>query len=235
MRNDKHGKRLGTIVMTVLLVLPLTTTSAEAHCQILSNPNHADTLVATPAQQTAPVGARVEITVQGFSCDESDEITGEPIRVHVTGAHNVIAQGVTPFKFTYTGELTGQDVVRFSGPAYPPAHWSSETSATVEWTPSAASIHANGSVFTVTKSSGNPRGGMAVFECDLNAPGAIRVEITSCIAGTVAAPAVAAAGPAAVTLGEFSSDAPDAVNVCWRMVADFPNGSAIATGCETVN
>ena len=93
-------------------------------------------------------------------------------------------------------------------------------------------LTANGSIVSFTKSSGNPQGGLAVFECDVSAPGATRVSITSCTAEVNSAPIITVDGPAAATSGTFTTSRPDGYDVCWSVVAIFPTGSATTSGCE---
>lgn len=84
----------------------------------------------------------------------------------------------------------------------------------------------------VVKDSGNPRGGVVVFECNGEAATAVAVTIISCTAGGVAAPQVALPGPAAATFGEFTTTENQSYQVCWEVQALFAPGAVATTGCE---
>ena len=228
--------RLRTAVYTLIMTAPLLILPAEAVSAACSwFPESVVRLEASP-YQAVEVNTSVAVIVRAYDCDGNS--LQEDVIATVSGVNLLQASGRTPFSLTYTGSNPGSDSVTFRHvcAAWLPceSHYANAKSATtsVDWTPTAASIDANGSVVSVTKSSGNPQGGVAVFECDVSAPGATSVRISSCTAGVNAAPSITVDGPAATTSGAFTTSGPDGYDVCWNVTAVFATGSATTTGCD---
>lgn len=93
-------------------------------------------------------------------------------------------------------------------------------------------VVASGTVVDVVKDSGNPRGGVVVFECNGEAATGVTVTVVSCTAGGVDAPQVALPGPASATVGEFTTTENESYQICWEVQALFAPGAVTTTGCE---
>jgi len=213
-----------------------------------------DPVLTTSPADTQPVGYQVTVEWNFGECGPPDGVPDVPswddwrnseVRFVVVGANPGTATAyIRPHttydgvaRWSYVGVNPGTDVITAtvtSSALLEPCGVDLLESDTVSfhWSPTAASIDANGSVVSFTKSSGNPQGGVAVFECDVAAPGATRVSITSCTAEVNSAPVVTVDGPAAATSGAFTTSRPDGYDVCWSVMAVFPTGSATTSGCE---
>ena len=77
-------------------------------------------------------------------------------------------------------------------------------------------------------------GGAVAFVCEISAPGASTVAITSCTSGPASAPRAGVPGPVAVTTGGGTVQGSHRYSVCWAGSATFVLGgrTVYTSGCS---
>lgn len=197
-------------------------------------------LRATPALGQS-VGEWVTVVMDLGECPSGWDArdAGYHVAFDVTGANSASGEArVDEYglaTWAYQGVSPGVDVVRATVRFDPtPQHCGVGIAESAALEHQWYRLSARGLVAEITKSSGNPKGGLAVFECDAVGEPAIRVRIGSCTAGPVAAPGVTVEGPAAVTGGVLSTSEAIDYQVCWSATATFSTGhQRTVAGCDT--